>query len=100
MRIIAIKTLRDFWKDHPSSKASLEAWIDEVRHASWKDTHDIKARYPRASILGNKRVVFDIKGNDYRLIVSVAYFLGAVYIKFVGTHAEYDKINAETVELE
>lgn len=100
MRIIAIKTLRDFWECHPNAKAPLEAWIDEVKHADWKDAHDIKARYPRASILGNKRVVFDIKGNDYRLIVSVAYFLGAVYIKFVGTHAEYDKINAETVEME
>lgn len=100
MRIIAIKTLRDFWERHSNAKAPLEAWIDEVKHATWKDTHDIKARFPRASVLGNKRVVFDIKGNDYRLITSVAYSFGAVYIKFVGTHAEYDKVNAETVEME
>lgn len=100
MRIIAIKTLREFWEQHPSAKASLEAWVDEVKHAEWRDSHDIKARYPRASILGNKRVVFDIKGNDYRLITAVAYRYGAVYIKFIGTHAEYDKVDAETVEME
>lgn len=100
MRVIAIRNLRDFWEKHPGAKGSLEAWIDEVKHAQWESAHDIKARYPRASILGNKRIVFDIKGNDYRLIVSVAYRHGAVYIKFIGTHAEYDKVDAETVEME
>lgn len=100
MRIISTKTLRDFWGQHPDAKGPLEAWVDEVKHSEWQSSHDIKARYPRASILGNKRVVFDIKGNDYRLIVSVAYRYGAVYIKFVGTHAEYDKVDAETVEME
>lgn len=100
MRVIAIRNLRDFWEQHPGAKGSLEAWIDEVKHAQWESAHDIKARYPRASILGNKRIVFDIKGNDYRLIVSVAYRHGAVYIKFIGTHAEYDKVDAETVEME
>lgn len=100
MRIIAIKNLRDFWEQHPDAKGPLEAWADEVKHSKWQSSHDIKAKYPRASILGNKRVVFDIKGNDYRLIVSVAYRFGAVYIKFIGTHAEYDKVDAETVEKE
>ena len=100
MRIIAIKNLRDFWEQHPDAKGPLEAWVDEVKYLQWQSSHDIKARYPRASILGNKRVVFDIKGNDYRLIVSVAYRYGAVYIKFIGTHAEYDKVDAETVEME
>nr|WP_298379687.1 type II toxin-antitoxin system HigB family toxin [uncultured Halomonas sp.] len=100
MRIIAIKNLRDFWKKHPGAKAPLEAWADEVRHATWKDAHDIKAKYRNASLVGNKRVVFNIKGNDYRLIVAVAYRFGAVYIKFIGTHQEYDKVNAATVEME
>ncbi|WP_202949071.1 type II toxin-antitoxin system HigB family toxin [Billgrantia ethanolica] len=100
MRIIAIKYLRDFWRQHPDAKASLEAWVDEVKHAEWKDAHDIKAKYRSASPVGNKRVVFNIKGNDYRLIVAVAYRFGAVYIKFIGTHAEYDKVDAETVEME
>lgn len=100
MRIIAIKTLRDFSDQHPEARSSLQAWVDEVRHAEWQTSHDIKARYPKASVLGNKRVVFDIKGNDYRLIVSIAYRFGAVYIKFIGTHAEYDRVNAETVEME
>lgn len=100
MRIIAIKTLKAFWAQHPNAKGPLEAWVDEVKHAKWQSAHDIKARYPRASILGNRRVVFDIKGNDYRLIVSVAYRYGAVFIKFVGTHAEYDKVDAEKVEME
>lgn len=100
MRIIAIKTLKAFWAQHPNAKGPLEAWVDEVKHANWQSAHDIKARYPRASILGNRRVVFDIKGNDYRLIVSVAYRYGAVFIKFVGTHAEYDKVDAEKVEME
>lgn len=100
MRIISIKNLRDFWEQHPDAKGPLEAWVDEVKHAKWQNSHEIKERYPKASILGDKRVVFDIKGNDYRLIVSVAYRYGAVYIKFVGTHAEYDKVDAETVEME
>lgn len=100
MRIVSKRNLRDFWKRHPDSKGPLEAWVSEVEQAKWKDAHDIKARYPRASPLGNKRVVFDIKGNDYRLIVGVAYRFSAVYIKFIGTHAEYDKVDAETVEME
>lgn len=100
MRIISIRNLKDFWDQHPDAKGPLEAWIDEVKHANWQNSHSIKARYPKASVLGNKRVVFDIKGNDYRLITGVAYRFGAVYIKFIGTHAEYDKVNAETVEME
>lgn len=88
MRIIAIKNLREFWEQHPDAKDPLLAWVDEVKHSHWQSSHDIKERYPRASILGNKRVVFNIKGDDYRLIVSVAYRFGAVHIKFIGTHAD------------
>lgn len=100
MRIISTKKLKDFWEQHSDAKGPLEAWIDEVKHAKWKDSHDIKARYSRASILGNKRVVFDIKGHDYRLIVGVAYKYSAVYIKFIGTHDDYNNVDAETVEME
>lgn len=100
MRIVAIKNLRDFWIKFPASKSHLEAWIDEARKAQWKQPSDIKAVFRNASILKNRRVVFNIKGNDYRLIVAVAYRFGALYIKFIGTHAEYDGIDAETVEQE
>lgn len=100
MRIVAIKVLRDFWACHPDSKAHLEAWIDEARKADWKQPSDIKQMFRNASILKNRRVVFNIKGNDYRLIAAVAYRFGALYIKFIGTHAEYDAINADTIEME
>lgn len=100
MRIVAIKILRDFWIRHPASKPHLEAWIDEVRKANWQQPSEIKTVFRNASILKNRRVVFNIKGNDYRLIVAVAYQFGAMYIKFIGTHEKYDTVNAETVEME
>jgi len=100
MRIVAIKVLRDFWIRYPAAKPHLEAWLDEARKADWKQPSEIKVVFRNASILKNRRVVFNIKGNDYRLIVAVAYRFGALYIKFIGTHAEYDTIDAETVEME
>lgn len=100
MRVIAISTLREFWKVHPSAEQPIKAWVDEANRANWIQPSDIKARYRSASILKNRRVVFNIKGNDYRLIVAIAYRLSIVYVKFIGTHAEYDKIDAETVEME
>lgn len=78
----------------------MKAWIDEVKKAAWTQPGEIKEQYRSASILKNRRAVFNIKGNDYRLIVAVAYRYQAVYVKFVGTHAEYDAIDAETVEME
>ena len=99
MRVIAIKTLRDFWTTHPDSEQPLLAWFDEASKAMWTQPVDIKVHHARASILKNRRVVFNIKGNDYRLIVAVAYKLGVVYVKFIGTHKQYDAINAETVEM-
>ena len=98
MRVIAIKTLRDFWVTHPDSEQSLLAWFDEASKAAWTQPADIKSQYASASILKNRRVVFNIKGNDYRLIATVAYKLGVVYVKFIGTHKQYDAIDAETVE--
>lgn len=100
MRVIAVSTLRRFWEIHPAAGQPLKAWFDEATQATWAQPADIKAQYRSASVLKNRRVVFNIKGNDYRLIVAIAYKLGVVYIKFIGTHAEYDKIDAETVEME
>ena len=100
MKIIAIGNLRDFWLAHPDAEQPLKACIDEAKAATWSQLGDIKARYASASILKSRRVVFNIKGNDYRLIVAVAYRFGAVYIKFIGTHAQYDAVDANTVEME
>lgn len=100
MRIISVKRLKDFWAVHPEAEQALKAWHDEAKVASWNVPQDIKNRYPSASFVGSNRVVFNIKGNHYRLIVATAYRFGAMYIKFIGTHAEYDAIDAATVEME
>lgn len=100
MEIVAIRTWRDFWEKNPDAEQPLKAWIDEAKAAAWKTPDEIKAQYRNASFVGNKRVVFNIKGNDYRLIVAVAYFYQGLYIKFIGTHREYDKVDAATVEME
>lgn len=100
MRIIAISHLKGFWEKYPDSEQSFLAWIDEAKNANWCTPADIKAHFGSASILKERRVVFNIKGNDYRLVVSVAYRFGAIYIKFVGTHQQYDAIDADTVEME
>lgn len=98
MRIIAVGRLRDFWQRHSDAEQPLKAWHDEAKHATWTTPQDIRNRYASASFVGRNRVVFNIKGNDYRLVVAVAYGFQAVYIKFIGTHAEYDRIDAVTVE--
>ena len=100
MKIISVKILRQFWVQFPDAEQHLKAWVDEVKKVDWNQPADIKEKYRSASILKNRRVVFNIKGNDYRLVVSVAYRFGAVYIKFIGTHAQYDGINVETIEME
>ncbi len=96
MHIIARPTLQQFWEKHPDSKQSLMAWFKEAEHASWRSFDDIKQRYSSADVLPGNRVVFNIKGNQYRLIVKIHYNTGMVYIRFIGTHAEYDRIDAET----
>jgi len=100
MKIIAISQLKSFWQTYPDSEQQLRAWVDEVKKAEWTTPDGLKSQYRNASILKGRRVVFNIKGNDYRLVVAIAYRFGAVYIKFVGTHKEYDKIDANTVEME
>ena len=98
MKVIAVGTLRDFWTRHPDAEQPLKAWYDEAKHAVWRTPQDIRQRYASASFVGHNRVVFNIKGNDYRLIVAVAYRFQAIYIKFIGTHTEYDRVDAATVE--
>ena len=98
MNIVAVKFLRAFWEKHPAAEQPLKSWVDEAKKAAWMQPAEIKEQYRSASILKNRRVVFNIKGNDYRLIAAVAYRFQAVYIKFIGTHAQYDRIDAATVE--
>lgn len=97
MRIIAISTLRAFWTRHPDAQTPLQAWYALASRAQWKSPADIKAAYRNASFTANNRVVFNIKGNDYRLVVPVRYDKGLLFVKFVGTHAQYDKIDVLTV---
>lgn len=97
MRIIAKKTLREFWDGHANAKQPLMAWHKEVEKAKWNSLNDLKLAYPNASILQNNRVVFNIKGNNYRLIVKINLDYHICWIRFIGTHAEYDKINANTI---
>ena len=97
MRIIAKKTLRDFWERHLDSEQSLKAWYLEFREAEWATPAQLKDLYSSASILVNNRVVFDVEGNKYRLIVWTRYQQNMVYIKWLGTHAEFDHVNAEKV---
>jgi mRNA interferase HigB len=97
MRIIARKTLREFWEEHPDARQGLQAWYADTQQAVWKKPADIKSVYRNASFLSNNRVVFNIKGNHYRLIVVIQYQFGIVYIRFVGTHREYDQTDASTI---
>ncbi len=97
MRIISRKALREFWEMHPDARQPLQAWYADVRHADWKSPTDVKNVYQTASIVAGNRVVFNIKGNRYRVVVAVQYPHGIVYVRFVGTHQEYDQIDATTV---
>lgn len=95
--IIALKHLVDFYKKHPNSKSSLETWIAVTKHADWQKPSDVLQDFPDADPIKNNRVVFNIAGNKYRLIVQMSYPRQWVFIKFIGTHAEYDRIEAATV---
>lgn len=97
MRIIALRHLREFWKKHPQAELPLRAWHAEASRADWKNPADIKKAYRNASFLPNKRVVFNIKGNDYRLVVAVHYNRGMMFVRFVGTHADYHRIDVSTI---
>jgi mRNA interferase HigB len=97
MRVIAISTLRVFWESHPDAEMPLRSWYALASRAIWKTPADIKEAYRNASFAGNNRVAFNIKGNDYRLVVAVRYSQGLIFVRFIGTHRQYDKINVETI---
>jgi mRNA interferase HigB len=97
MRIIARRVLREFWKQHPDARQALPAWYADVKQEAWKSPADIKEIYRTASLVANNRVVFNVKGNRYRLVVAIQYEVGIVYIRFIGTHQEYDRIDAATI---
>jgi len=99
MRVIAKKTLKDFYENslYSDSKSSLEAWYKEALKASWNNPNQIKEQYSSASVVGNNRIVFNIHGNKYRLIVKINYDAKIVFIRFIGTHKQYDSIDATEI---
>ncbi len=97
MRIIARRTLREFWARHPDAERPLRACFAEAHRAEWRSPADIKARYPSASVVANNRVVFNIGGNKYRLVVAIRYDARIVFIRFIGTHQQYDRIDVASV---
>src|SRR5258708_466283 len=97
MRIIARSRLREFWERQPASEDALRSWYRIVEHASWKSPHDVTGTFRTADILQNGRVVFNIRENRFRLVVKIHYNTGMGYVRFVGTHQEYDKIDAKTI---
>ncbi len=97
MRVIKKRTLQEFWQKNTDSKKPLEAWYAEAKAAHWQNSAEIKAQYGSASILKDSRVVFNIHGNKYRLIVKINYPFSVVYIRFIGSHKEYDLIDAEEI---
>jgi mRNA interferase HigB len=99
MRIIAFRALREFFKkpEYSDSEASLRAWYHDAKTAEWKSSNDLKQQYKNASIVGEGRVVFNIKGNIYRLVVAIDYDFQVIFIRFIGTHKQYDKIDAKKI---
>jgi mRNA interferase HigB len=99
MRVIAKSTLVNFWNkpERADSKGALQSWFDEANKASWGTPQEIKEQYRSASICGNNRVVFNIAGNKYRLVVEMQYQAGIAWVKFIGSHAQYDQINVDTI---
>ncbi len=97
MHIIKRKTLMEFWQKHPDSKQAIRTWYAVVNKAKWQEPSEIKKIFGTSDFLRNNRVCFNIKGNSYRLVVKVIYELQRVYIRFIGTHTEYDKIDANNI---
>ena len=97
MRIIAVKSLKDYWKQHPETEQSLLSWIDEVQDANWQSPNELKQHYASASIITGKRTVFNLMGYKHRLIVDIEYRLRIVFVVWLGTHKEYDKIDVTRV---
>ena len=99
MRIIAFRTIREFFErpEYSDSEVPLRAWYHDAKVAGWKNSNELKRLYKKASIVGDGRVVFNIKGNDYRLVVAIDYEFQVIFVRFIGTHEQYDKINAKTI---
>lgn len=97
MRIISRRRLVEFWESHSDAEQPLKAWYAEAKNSIWKTPAEVKATYRNVSILPGDRLVFNIKGNTYRLVVIVKYSQGKMFIRFVGTHSEYDRIDAATI---
>jgi len=97
MRVISKKLLREFWEKHNDAKAALQAWYEDALRTEWRTPQEVKQRYGNASIIAGNRVIFNIKGNEYRLVVKVHYDRGQIYIRFVGTHRAYDEIDAKSI---
>jgi mRNA interferase HigB len=97
MRVIAKKVLREFWTGRPDAEQPLRAWHGEAKAARWRTPADVKGKYRSASILRDSRVAFNIGGNKYRLVVKINYSFQVIYVRFIGTHREYDRIDAETI---
>ena len=99
MRIIAFRTIKEFFEkpEYSDSEPSLRAWYHDAKIAEWKSSNDLKQQYKNASIIGDGRVVFNIKGNDYRLVVAIDYEFQVIFVRFIGTHKQYDKIDVKTI---
>lgn len=97
MRIISITKLRDFWERHPDAEQPLKEWYVKTERASWKNLNDMRNVFNSVDYVGNQHYVFNIKGNNYRLIVAIKFTPALVYIRFVGTHEEYDKIDVTNI---
>jgi len=99
MRIIAFRTLREFWEtpEFADSEPSLRSWYHDAKNAIWKNSNELKHQFSTASIVGEGRVVFNIKGNKYRVVVMIDYEFQVIFIRFIGTHKQFDRINAKTI---
>jgi mRNA interferase HigB len=97
VRVISRKKLKEFWERHPDVRQPLQAWYDDAKRSMWRSPVDIRSAYRNASFVGNDRVVFNLKGGSYRLVVAIRYEYGIVFIRFIGTHQEYDRIDAANV---
>jgi mRNA interferase HigB len=97
MRVVALKTLRLFWEQHPDAQQALQAWYRDAKHATWNTPSDIIDVYRNASVVANNRVVFNIRGNQYPLVVAINYAHGILYIRFIGSHHDDDRIDVTII---
>lgn len=100
MKVHGLKELDEFCKKHPIARSWIQGWIADVKGATWMSSHDIRSRYATVSFLGTNVVIFNVKGNDYRMVTRVAYKMGIVVVNWVGTHADYSRINWEQAKNE